>query len=271
MADFCRRGSELLKEVVSHDPDSLSAYNVSDMSYCRTVSRPKRLERLQDASSCRFEGADLEAHAACMGTLAHKVCCSSPSCSTPLLLQEELVRLVFSETDEHWARAQAILRSVRMCLPWGAWNPKNGLPSASHSPLAMLQRVHWVLHCPHRESVNRRQEQGETQEEEPGTSGAGGDFQRPADAVAVVVHYESMSRNKRLLLSYMWVEGAGGYRGQGWTRQGWKGWGGGLISHHRQQCAMHSSCCGFFGCDLLNLWALVMPAELPHTHPCANA
>ena len=29
------------------------------------------------------------------------------------------------------------------------------------------------------------------------------EFETPADAVALVVHYESMSRNKRLLLAYM--------------------------------------------------------------------
>ncbi|KAJ9525707.1 hypothetical protein QJQ45_003471 [Haematococcus lacustris] len=44
------------------------------------------------------------------------------------------------------------------------------------------------------------QQQADTNEEE---AGASAHFDNPADSVALVIHHESMIRNKRLLLSYM--------------------------------------------------------------------
>ncbi|KAF5836328.1 hypothetical protein DUNSADRAFT_6055 [Dunaliella salina] len=104
MSAFGKRGVELLKEVVNHEPDMLPSYN------------------------------------------------------------EELVRLVFSEIDEHYVQAQRVLSAVN---------------------------------C-------NQQSQQEGEEEDTGEQAEGGGLQdKPADAVAMVIHYESIARNKRLLLSYI--------------------------------------------------------------------
>ncbi|KAJ9527221.1 hypothetical protein QJQ45_025502 [Haematococcus lacustris] len=97
MAAFGQRGVSLLKEIVNHEPDTLSAYN------------------------------------------------------------EEVVRLVLSEVHEHEAQVRHIV------------------------------------------SLSAQQ-QADTNEEE---AGASAHFDNPADSVALVIHHESMIRNKRLLLSYM--------------------------------------------------------------------
>lgn len=52
-----------------------------------------------------------------------------------------------------------------------------------------------------RANLDRQQQRQEGNEE--GEPSASGQFDNPSDAVALVVHYESMSRNKKLLLSYM--------------------------------------------------------------------
>lgn len=88
MAAFGKRGLELLKEVVNHEPDALPSYNVC-VCVCLCVL------------------------VCCVSRLA--ICKCKPGTQPPQLHspQEELVRLVFSEVDEHFNQAQRVLRCVQ--------------------------------------------------------------------------------------------------------------------------------------------------------------
>lgn len=56
MAEFCKRGVELLKEIVNHDANTLSSYNVSKVEIIDVVAECSKLNCQLSVMLCRVGG-----------------------------------------------------------------------------------------------------------------------------------------------------------------------------------------------------------------------